>query len=114
MPISKSEAALLSRRTGMKVENFTWHNKGVLTLMNDDDTKACVFLLTASSEKFAEGFCSVYDVRPKGCQMYPIVLNKKDEAIIDDGCPFGTEFPIPLEEDSITLLNLEERLMRGE
>ena len=114
MPVTKAEAALLSRRTGMAVESFTWNNKGILTLMNNDTTKACMFLLTDSSDKFAEGICSVYDIRPKGCQMYPTVLDEYDSAIIDDGCPYGKEFPTPNEEDSITLLNLEERLMRGE
>ena len=114
MPVTKAEAALLSRRTGMKVEDFTWSNKGILTLMNSDITKACMFLLTDSDEKYAEGICSVYDIRPKGCQMYPTVLDKHDMAIIDDGCPYGKEFPEPSEEDSITLLNLEEKLMRGE
>ena len=114
MPVTKAEAALLSRRTGMRVEDFTWSNKGILTLMNSDITKACMFLLTDSDEKYAEGICSVYDIRPKGCQIYPSVLNEHDMAIIDDGCPYGKEFPAPSEEDSITLLNLEEKLMRGE
>ena len=114
MPVTKAEAALLSRRTGMPVETFTWNNKGILTLMNNDTTKACMFLLTDSADKFAEGICSVYDIRPKGCQMYPTVLNEHDSAIIDDGCPYGKEFPTPTEEDSITLLNLEDRLLQGE
>ena len=114
MPLTKSEAARLSRRTGMKVEDFTWSNKGILTLMNNDQTKACMFLLTDSAEKFAEGICSVYDIRPKGCQIYPTVLNSEDQAIIDEGCPYGSDFETPTDEDSITLLNLEERLMRGE
>ena len=114
MPLTKAEAALLARRTGMKIDDFTWDNKGILTLMNDDVTKACMFLLTDSAEKFAEGLCSVYDIRPKGCQMYPKVLNQQDDAIIDDGCPYGKEFPNPSEEDAISLLNLEERLLQGE
>ena len=114
MPITKTEAALLSRRTGMKLEQFTWDNKGVLTLLNDENTKACVFLMTDSSEKFAEGICSVYDIRPKGCTLYPIVLNNQDLAIIDDGCPYGDDFPKPTSEDNISLLNLEERLLQGQ
>ena len=114
MPVTRAEAALLSRRTGMRIEDFTWSNKGILTLMNNDLTKACMFLLTDSAEKYAAGICSVYDIRPKGCQMYPMVLNAQDIAIIDDGCPYGNDFAIPSEEDSITILNLEERLMQGE
>ena len=112
MPLTISEAKRLSRRTGMAVETFTWEHNGVLTLLNDETTRACVFLLTASSDPGAEGMCSVYGVRPEGCRKYPIVLNPKDEAILDDGCPHRSQFPEPSEDDAIALLNLEERLMR--
>ena len=112
MPLTISEAKRLSRRTGMALESFTWENNGVLTLLNDETTRACVFLLTASLEPSAEGICSVYEVRPEGCRKYPIVLNPKDEAILDDGCPHRTQFSKPSEDDAIALLNLEERLMR--
>ena len=54
----------------------------------------------------------MYEVRPEGCRKYPIVLNPKDEAILDDGCPHRSQFPQPTEDDAIALLNLEERLMR--
>ena len=114
MPITQAEASLLSRRTGMKITDFTWSNKGILTLINNDETKACMFLLTDSAEKFAPGICSVYDIRPKGCQLYPMVLNHQDMAIIDDGCPYGNDFLQPTEDDTLTILNLEERLLRGE
>ena len=114
MPITKSEASRLSRRTGMTLEQFSWSNNGILTLLNNEKTKACVFLLTDSSNKNAEGLCSVYDIRPKGCTTYPHVLDKNDQVILDSGCPFKERFPQPTEDDAMTLLNLEERLMRGE
>ena len=111
MPLTKAEAALLSRRTGMATDAFTWKNNGVLTLLNDESTRACVFLLTASADVNAEGMCSVYEVRPRGCRTYPNVLNEQDEAILDEGCPHRSQFPEPSEEDAITLLNLEEQLL---
>jgi Fe-S-cluster containining protein len=114
MPITKSEASRLARRTGMTLEQFTWSNNGILTLLNNENTKACVFLLTDSSNKDAAGLCSVYDIRPKGCTTYPYVLDKNDQVILDLGCPFKESFPQPTEDDAMTLLNLEERLMRGE
>ena len=114
MPLTKAEASLLSRRTGLAVEDFTWRNNGILTLLNDESTRACVFLLTSSSDVDAEGMCSVYEVRPKGCRTYPNVLNHKDEAILDEGCPHRARFPEPTEEDSIVLLNLEEQLLHEE
>ena len=40
MPLTISEAKRLSRRTGMAVETFTWEHNGVLTLLNDETTRA--------------------------------------------------------------------------
>ena len=34
----------------MATDAFTWKNNGVLTLLNDVTTRACVFLLTASAD----------------------------------------------------------------
>lgn len=112
MPVTKAEASLLSRRTGLAIDQFTWQNNKILTLLNDSSTKACVFLITSSADVHAEGMCSVYEVRPQGCRTYPNVLNEQDEAVLDDGCPHRAQFPEPSEDDTIVLLNLEERLMR--
>ena len=112
MPLTKAEASLLSRRTGMDIDSFPWKNNGVLTLLNDETTRACVFLLTSSADVNAEGMCSVYEVRPRGCRTSQNVLNDQDEAILDERCPHRTHYPTPSEEDAITLLNLEEQLLR--
>ena len=42
------------------------------------------------------------------------VLDENDNAIIDSGCTFRDEFPKPFEDDTISLLSLEEKLMQGE
>ncbi|MBQ70477.1 MAG: hypothetical protein CMA65_03180 [Euryarchaeota archaeon] len=112
MPITRAEAARLARRTGMQVSDFAVDNNGALTLLNQSSTRACVFLLTESADVNAEGLCSVYEIRPKGCQTYPYVLNEADEAILDQGCPHRSQFPEPPEEMSFTLLNLEERILQ--
>ena len=114
MPLTRSEASRLARRTGMTLEQFTWSNNGVLTLLNNKATNACVFLLTDSPNHDAEGLCSVYDIRPKGCSKYPYVLDSSDKVILDQGCPYKQRFDEPTDEDAMTLLNLEERLLRGE
>ena len=112
MPLTKAEAAKLARRTGMAVDKFSYSNDlGILTLLNDETTRACVFLLTDSAETTAEGVCSVYDARPKGCQTYPYVLAEDDTAILDEGCPHKDQFPPPSDDDAATLLNLEERIL---
>ena len=112
MPITKAEAARLARRTGMKEADFCVVNDGVLTLLNREETRACVFLLTPSADADAEGMCSVYAIRPKGCQTYPYVLNDQDAAVLDEGCPHRAQFPPPPEGTDAVLLNLEERIVR--
>jgi Fe-S-cluster containining protein len=40
----------------------------------------CYFLLK-------EGKCSIYDIRPKGCKLYPLILIlDTDDIVIDDDC----------------------------
>ena len=113
MPITKDEAARLSRRCGLPKEDFCFENEqGILTLLNNESTRACVFLLTNTDDPSGEGMCSVYEIRPKGCTTYPIVLNQRDEAILDEGCPYRSEFEQPDDDDAMVLLNLEEELLR--
>lgn len=112
MPITKAEAARLARRTGMKQSDFAVVNNGALTLLNNAETRACVFLLTDSADVNAEGLCSVYEIRPKGCQTYPYVLNEQDKAVLDAGCPHREQFPQPPDGTDAILLNLEERIVR--
>ncbi len=112
MPITKAEAARLARRTGMNEADFAVMNDGVLTLLNNAETRACMFLLTDSADANAEGLCSVYEIRPKGCQTYPYVLNDHDQAVLDEGCPHRAQFPPPPEGTEAVLLNLEERIVR--
>ena len=114
MPVTREEAAKIARRTGKGIEAFTWENEqGVLTLLNDATTRACTFLLTDSAEAHAPGLCSIYEFRPKGCQMYPVVLNEDDRAVLDQACPHPDGFDAPSEDDAMALLNLEERMLRG-
>ena len=96
----------------MPLEHFSWSNNGVLTLLNNDQTKACVFLLTDTDAFDGEGICSVYDIRPKGCRTYPYVLDENDVAILDEGCPYKNRFDKPGDDETMNLLNLEEKILR--
>jgi len=111
MPITQAESSRLSRRTGLKVDDFSFVQDGVRMLLNDATTRACVFLITSSSDMKGEGMCSVYEIRPKGCQTYPYVLNENDEVEIDRDCRFRDEFDAPPETMQATLLNLEEKIV---
>ena len=60
MPITKAEASRLARRTGMEQEEFSVINDGALTLLNNAQTRACVFLLTDSADVNAEGLSLIH------------------------------------------------------
>jgi len=45
MPITNAEAKKLQRQTGLQLEAFSYvDDEGIRRLLNNSDTKACVFL----------------------------------------------------------------------
>jgi Fe-S-cluster containining protein len=69
---------------------------GALQLVNRNGR--CVFL--RGSE------CAVYDDRPEGCRLYPLILDRDlDRAVKDDFCPHAGEFEFGPDD--------EERLRRS-
>ena len=111
MPITATEASRLSRRTGLSEDQFCGKDEsGIRRLLNNQETKACVFLATPSDLPSAPGFCSVYESRPLGCRTYPVILDESDLAILDDLCPHTDDFDQPTEDDAHRLLNLESKL----
>ena len=41
--------------------------------------------------------CLIYENRPEGCQLYPIIFNKENNcAILDEDCPYRTNFLITM------------------
>jgi len=111
MPITATEASRLTRRTGMSEDQFCSKDEdGIRRLLNNQETRACVFLATSSDIPTAPGVCSVYDSRPLGCRTYPTILNEEDLAILDDLCPHTADFDEPDEDDAHRLLNLESKL----
>ena len=66
---------------------FIIHKEGEWRLANQQENGPCVFL---NDEK-----CQIYDNRPTGCRIYPLVFNEtKRQAVIDSLCPFSDEFQI--------------------
>jgi Fe-S-cluster containining protein len=64
---------------------FRLTRNGDLELVNRDGH--CVFL--------DGGRCSVYQVRPEGCRLYPLVLDlDSDRVVRDEFCPHRVEFPV--------------------
>jgi len=65
---------------------FTRENRdGDLELVNSNGR--CVFLEGRN--------CGVYDLRPDGCRLYPLVLDiGSGRVVLDEFCPHRVEFPI--------------------
>jgi Fe-S-cluster containining protein len=69
---------------------------GDLQLLNRSGS--CIFL--------RQGRCSVYEHRPEGCEIYPLIFDRSTDRVIPDTfCPHSDEFPFSGE--------LEQRLRRS-
>ncbi len=95
MPLSKAditrlEAAGYDRTIFSKVMP-----DNSVRLSNSDEFNACVFLDTDSSDLHAPGICQVWDIRPEGCRIYPLVLDDLDNPFLDELCPHRDAFPDP-------------------
>jgi Fe-S-cluster containining protein len=50
----------------------------------------CIFL--------RDGSCSVYQARPEGCRLYPLILDLEENLVVlDDFCPHRSEFSFTAE-----------------
>jgi len=62
---------------------FTKSKKAWLKLKNKDGR--CVF--------HNGKICTIYENRPEGCKLYPLIYNKElKSAVIDEECPYGDYF----------------------
>jgi len=58
------------------------------------------------------GLCGVYDDRPEGCRLYPLILEMDSwDVVLHDFCPHRREFRFR-EEDRANLMALVERQER--
>ncbi len=88
MPLTQSDIARLERVTGKDRDAFSIvddQEEGPRRLKNQNGQ--CVFLE-------ADG-CGVYDDRPSGCRLYPLVLDPETgQGVLDDDCPFTKGFRV--------------------
>ena len=89
MTLTESDVARLG---AAGFSGFTRENRdGDLELMNSNGW--CVFLDGRN--------CGVYDVRPDGCRLYPLVLDLgSGRVVLDDFCPHRVEFPIDADREA--------------
>ena len=73
------------KKLGFSCDFFVDTHNGWLQLKNRDGS--CVFHNGIK--------CLIYDHRPKGCRMYPVIFDKDNNcAILDKECPYKTKFLI--------------------
>lgn len=71
---------------GYEETSFTHTNQGFKILKNSSAGR-CVF--------HDGNGCTIYENRPKGCKLYPIIFNENDmRSVKDHLCPFKNEFKI--------------------
>jgi Fe-S-cluster containining protein len=89
MTLTEADVAAL-RSTGAR--RFSRRNQdGISQLVNRDGH--CVFLV--------DGSCSVYEHRPEGCRLYPLILDLDlDQVVRDDFCPWRDEFEFTAEDSA--------------
>jgi hypothetical protein len=105
MPLREADVARLAAR-GHDPHRFAREEAGWLLLRNEQG--ACVFL--------RQGACSVYDDRPEGCRLYPLVYEEDTGPAMDELCPWRAEFQPGTQErrrlDALVRVLVREREAR--
>ena len=106
MLLSASDIQRINQKTSFSVNEYSFvDNFGHRTLKNKEinDRLQCFFL-------DEHGECTIYEIRPKGCQYYPIIWDMNiQEAVTDDYCPHHQKFDnqIPRIIESLQQLIME-------
>jgi Fe-S-cluster containining protein len=76
----------IERISSIGNKDFYFYKDGYLQLKNVQGH--CIFL--------ERDRCSIYEYRPIGCQIYPLILDiDTKEAFLHDFCPYNDEFDFP-------------------
>lgn len=85
MPLIQADVARLESSTSLDREAFSVMEDGTRRLSNHEGR--CVFL--------GEDGCGVYEDRPAGCRIYPLVLDPDSgQGVLDDECPYTKSFRV--------------------
>ena len=85
MPLLPEEVERIEWVTKKKREEFTWKDGQVYRLKNTREGH-CVFLDTTSKD--GKKRCTIYNYRPVGCSLYPLVYDPDhDRVLVDKYCP---------------------------
>ncbi len=101
MPLTEEDLKRIEK-LGFKRTDFTVEVDGETRLKNK--AKQCFFL--------KEGRCSIYEARPEGCRIYPLVYDvDAHKFVFDSVCLHGAEYKAT-REDKDRLKRLIRRLER--
>ncbi len=101
MPLTPADIARLEAASKRTQDTFSVRSdEGPPRLANEDGH--CVFL--------GETGCTVYDARPAGCRIYPLVLDPDThKGVLDEDCPYTRSFRIR-PRDRAALMGLVHQL----
>jgi uncharacterized protein len=100
MPLSLQDISRIEG-LGFAKDYFVVSTKGWLQLKNRDGR--CVFHNGTR--------CEIYDHRPKGCRLYPVIFDYDTKRpVLDEDCPYKEEFSIT-DAARKELLQLVSRIM---
>jgi Fe-S-cluster containining protein len=80
MELSNEDIERLEEK-GYRLEEFAVTDKGTTRLRSVDGY--CIFYNRADKK------CQVYEKRPMGCYLYPVIYMAKEGPIVDELCPMG-------------------------
>lgn len=84
MPLLEADIARLET-TGHSREEFS---------LLDDERVPQLRMVDGHCFFLRAGRCSVHEIRPEGCRLYPLVHDQYTGRVVrDEFCPFVTEFP---------------------
>ncbi|MFX0084645.1 MAG: YkgJ family cysteine cluster protein [Candidatus Hodarchaeota archaeon] len=97
MLITKKDIRKIDRATGIKPSEYvvlTTDGHRMLRNYIQEEEETCYFL-------DSQGKCRIYDIKPEGCQFYPIIWDlERHLAIKDDFCPHCDKFELDEEKSS--------------
>lgn len=83
MPLTEADIARIEA-LGHRRDDFSRLDDEMVPQLRND-AGHCVFLVA--------GKCSIYEHRPEGCRLYPLVWDRDAGRVVrDDFCPFNVEF----------------------
>lgn len=94
MPLTEADIARIEKLGHKRADFSVLDDEMVPQLRNDSGH--CVFLV--------RGKCSIYEVRPEGCRLYPLVWDRDSGKVVrDDFCPYSKEFPKTPQQEAAVL-----------